>query len=261
MSNIIFQKSYTRDDSLIIQQLWFDANNQMLKKYLATDDFFGIDYINNGIIEVWENTLLVKAIEERLVKMSLENKLEILSIINEYKSGLVSLEEVWQGPSLSRKELSLFIEKIGSYMLACLIYTYLSVGEKADPEIKNICADLRSKDHFFASSDALFRESLKKIFPEVAQYVVCIRKEEIESGVPTLEVLKSRYNNFLYFSNGDFHIQPLENYKLNSPQLIFNEDVIAGTEDILFGHTANKGRVVGKVKIIIKAEKGIVRKI
>ncbi len=84
-------------------------------------------------------------------------------------------------------------------MLACLIYTYLSVGEKADPEIKNICADLRSKDHFFASSDALFRESLKKIFPEVAQYVVCIRKEEIESGVPTLEVLKSRYNNFLYF--------------------------------------------------------------
>ncbi len=66
-NNIIFQKSYTRDDSLIIQQLWFDANNQMLKKYLAIDDFFGIDYINNGIIEVWENILLVKAIEEKLV--------------------------------------------------------------------------------------------------------------------------------------------------------------------------------------------------
>ncbi len=66
MNTILFEKTYTRDNTLIIQQLWFNAYTVGLQKAFGfhfPSPLIGVDYMLRGAVEVWENKQARSSIE------------------------------------------------------------------------------------------------------------------------------------------------------------------------------------------------------
>ena len=135
-------------------------------------------------------------------------------------------------------------------MFGDLVLWYLAGQEKAQKAIKSIAERLRATDHFFASNDFVIRESLKRIFPNLGDYVICIKLEELSEGVPSLYECKKRFKNFIATSDGYSQVESLEEYVMKHPSFVFEEEKWDLTATEIIGRVGVKGKVKGKVKII-----------
>ena len=187
MTKILFQKNYTRDNTLLIQQLWFEALSTTLGDTIniaKPSSLTTVDYINDGVIEIWENKEALRFIKTELVKKSLENPSFLVRYLKDYEKKLKTL---WNQLFFSTKrELLDFIEEIQTLMPGNVILTYLAEEQKAQPAVKALAVKLRSKDEFFASTDNVFRKSFQKIIPEYGEYIICLRMEEIKTKLPSV---------------------------------------------------------------------------
>ncbi len=251
----IFQKSYTRDTTLIIQQLWFKGLTNNLSQELGINhpySPFGIDFVNDGVIEVWESVEARKIIKLKLVKKSHTHKAFLLKLLQEYQSELRKFTRIWkEGPIKTKKKLSGFIDMVGCHMTGDIVSCYLAEEYGVEKEIKNLAVKLRAEDTYFASNDFILRESLKVIFSELSEYVSCIRLEELDNNLPTVDECKSRYRHFVVDSQGYFSSEDLNNYLQKNPSFVFQEDKVFNTS-IIEGRAAVKGKVKGPVKILKK---------
>ncbi len=252
MKKIVFQKNYTRDTSLVVQKLWFKAHDKAINDFLKSKkEIFGIDHLNNGSIEIWENADLLKKLKSILVKKSFQSKNKIFSILNRTKIEMKEFEKLWKRKYLSdRNELVAFINKAEKMMYANLLYSYLCLEKGAEKEIKNLAGELRAADHFFAHSDNLIRNSIKKIFPSAKDFENCITINEIKNNkIPSAEILKKRLSSFFQDSGKEKFLGDLRTFQAKHPEYIFiNGD--SKNSRIIKGQIANRGKITGRVKIV-----------
>ncbi len=251
----IFEKNYTRDTTLIIQELWLLAHeNGIYKRLQIKCEYlpFGIDYMNNGAIEIWENSKSLKYIKDELIKKTYSDKKKILNLLKNFEKEHEFLEKFWKKGSTSKKEeLIKIINKIDDLMVCNLIYSYLGINDKTEKEIYLLSKKLREKDHFFVNNDMFIRESIRKIFPELSDYPTCVTLSEIKGKLPSLSLCKKRFENFISTPNYKA-VEKLEKYAEKNPEQIFYKEKI--TESLsktgIKGQTAQKGKITGIAKII-----------
>lgn len=249
-----FQKSYTRDTTLIIQQLWFKALGFGVTEKLSIKHSFlpvGIDYIRNGAIEIWENVEAKKFIKNALIQKSLTDSKHLKEFLLAYESGLNDFENIWkEGGFYSLKLLLGFVKKVDEAMCGDLSLCYLAGQKEANLEIRILSEKLRANDHFFSSNDFVIRESLKKIFPELADYVNTIRLEELSGGIPSLDECRKRFENYVVSSDGYSKIQTLEEFKKIYSQFLFKGEKGDFEGNEVRGRIGVKGKFKGIVRVV-----------
>ncbi len=250
----VFQKSYTRDTTLVIQQLWFSALTVGIGQELGiTHPFspFGVDYINQGAIEIWENVEAKKYIESKLIEKSFSDTNFLKDFLLAYETNLAEFEAVWKKNNLkSLEHLLSFVNKVDMAMCGDMTLCYFAGLEGPEQEVRNLAERLRVTDHFFASNDFVIRESLKRLFPNLGEFVVCVKLEELFGKMPTREECEKRFKNFVVASDGYTQVETLEEYRKKHLTLEFEEAESDFTLQEIKGRVGVRGKVVGKVKVV-----------
>ncbi|OGH90073.1 MAG: hypothetical protein A2537_02400 [Candidatus Magasanikbacteria bacterium RIFOXYD2_FULL_36_9] len=254
---ITFVKNYTRDTTLIIQEMWFKKLGEIIEENLKNDclihfPVIGIDYINDGVIEIWENEHAINFIIDKLIKKSFEKTDNLLKKLINFEQEVEKLKLLWSKPYFETKaELLVFINRVETLMAEDIIILYLGSDDRVEKSIKEKAEKLRSVDTFFASNDLLIRKSLAHLFPEYFPYTTYIRQTEFNGGV-TISQLKERYNKFIIDSNGHFDSTTFVDFKNKNRDYIFKDEILNSSDKniLVSGQVGNSGFVFGKVFIL-----------
>jgi phosphohistidine swiveling domain-containing protein len=250
----IFQKTYTRDTTLIMQQLWGEALKQAVNEFgLIKTPHVLVDYINNGVIEVWENSEVIESIKLGLVKFCNDFPDKANDLLDNYVKELSELEKMWAAEIVyvTKNELKQFITRINSLVISDLFSTYLGEEDRLSGKIKDRCYKLRSEDHFFVNNNAVIKNSLLVIFPELSNYINVIKKDELDNPPALVECLE-RFKNFICTSDGYSKIETLEDYEKNV-DIVFQKEKADFNNLKIKGSIANKGKVEGIVKLVFSS--------
>ena len=252
MNIIKLKLSYTRDTTLIIQQLWFKAQVKGIKQLGINNPYkeIGVDYISDGAIEIWENKDAIEYTKKALVNLcSTENDM-ITEFITGYERALSKLNDYWKKEVTEDiDELVKFINFVDEQMLGDLVMTYLGENENTPEPIRTRTKKLRSEDHFFAYNDLFIRKSLQKIYPTHKDHVTFFKIEEINNP-PSLEILKRREHSFVWTLDYE-SIESLEKFQKKHTYIQYTNINYQETT-LLKGNIAQPGMVTGIVKILRK---------
>jgi len=252
-----FEKVYTRDTSAIIQQAWVGGLWDVLKNLRASEHLqIGVvHYINNGVIEVWENVKYTNYFSENLLAKNKKgskffdkhtsNYLKMLSLLKKYNK---------QNPSGKVSICEDMIDSIFEGMLGFVVMYYSAVNEKTPKIIREKALKMRDKDNYFYLSDKLIRENLINLYPYLSGLETTILRNEIKD-VPLLSLLKKRKKNFVFIGELINKSVSLLDFAKEFPKLRFKKDLInnLNTSEIK-GLVAFKGSAKGKVKLLRRNE-------
>lgn len=259
---IVFEKVYTRDTCIILQQAWDSALNKTF------EEKFGVSnpnkpqvlyYFTNGVIELWVNKKSGEWITEELLKKNKRDPSFSLSVIKDYSIQLKDFEIYWQkGHASEAEEFQNYLDLLFRGMIGYVVMYYSSINESTPSEIKSVADEIRTADTFFDENDKFIRNSLKVIYPKLSEYVTAIVLKEIFDP-PSLKDLEKRNRGAVLVSD-NFELTSLSNYADSHKNFSFKDlEVQIGQSDIK-GSVAFKGFASGVVRIVRKkSEVGFVK--
>jgi len=256
-----FQKNWTRDTSLIIQEMCAKvcAGDCGVLDAKYSNQPILIDYLDDGIMEIWENADGIAYLRKNFVAVSQTNPKKISDAFKFFEATLPRLEAIWHKGWLDTvSDLNSFLDLLEKCMQVDIISVLLSDEPSAQASVFAWAKRLRTADRLFATSDAIIRASIAKIFPEYAKYAVCIRQSEL-GNLPSIVECEKRLRNFVSTSAGYTATESLEEFQQKNPQIIFEYPKVSNLLQ-LTGQIAMEGFARGKVKILEKiAEMGKVK--
>jgi phosphohistidine swiveling domain-containing protein len=243
-------KSYTRDSSLIIQEMWLKALSQGLVGFsdvASSSVLVGLDYLHDGVIEVWENEKAIGQIKKNLVAMCKKDPQKIKDFFKRYGEGVKKLQ-AWK--LISWSEFTNYVKAVEYYVVSDLVASYLA--EQDFPAwARTIASRLREKDTYFVDNNEKIIKGLLRFKPVLGKYAVCITKDELLGKIPVLSELKKRWEGFVVTSNSGCCLGNLENFvKRASNKIVLDRPKIGTGRNCLKGKVANGGKVVSRVKIM-----------
>ncbi|MEK7556393.1 MAG: PEP-utilizing enzyme [Patescibacteria group bacterium] len=253
MEKISFHKTYTRDTSAIIQQAWFTA----LDKDTSNLDWKNpswppvIDYIHDGVIEIWENTAATQWFIDRLLKENTTNPHFLEEKLAEHEQLITMLRPFWKKESESNiRRFEKVVDSIFDGMFTFVVMYYTALDERTPHAIQENVLEMREKDVFFDESDRFIRKSLVTIYPELSGSETTVLHQEIEN-IPDKEIRLLRRQHFVFLGELLSAAMPLNEFVGKYPEYQpIEEAVPAGDSSTLKGQPAYSGFVKGKVRIL-----------
>ncbi len=252
---IDFEKSYTRDTTLIIQQAWNEC---------VTSPFYSgnlnphlppvIHYMNDGVIEVWENKKATQWILDSVQELIKNDESKIISLIDQYEKDLIEIKEYWErGPITDAEEFAHYVDRVHEVMKGFACMYFPSIDERTPEYIRSRTLKLRDVDTYFDSNDKLMRASLIAMYPDLKGYEQCILKSEV-SNPQSIELLKVRKQSFVVIGEQYAEDITLRKYLSIHPEYHFHIEIPPVDSSTLVGQIGNKGYVIGKVRIMKRKE-------
>lgn len=249
----IYKKEFTRDFSLIMEEVWFYSLTVGLKKYLNLPKVPKsplVFYYSRGAIEVWSNE---QAINQSLKKIDTYAKNKpglMLNILADYQKQLIIFTNIFKRPPLKNKqELNKFIRLIFKIITPFTLMYYLAEKNLGPKVIKAHAQALRSQDSFYEDCDNYLRRSLLAIFPSLRGYEAVLTSKEINK-IPAAKILKTRYNNFVFIPGIYKKEISLEGFAQKNRHIVFSSPRVKLDQEIIKGQSARGGQVRGKIRII-----------
>jgi phosphohistidine swiveling domain-containing protein len=249
--SLVFHKNFIRDTIMILQQLWPLSMEEGLGEIVPKNPHRPsvVDYLRNGSCEIWENDAAVNYIKDQFTKFSLSKPREALRFLDRFEEKNKPLEKIWRRGVLgSLKELKDFIALVSDNMPGDLFILYISDEDRVKGAVKERAHSLRDGDHYFSSSNKVFVNTVKKLFPKIKDYANAVRCEDLDK-MPSLIEMKRRYKNYIWTSGGYNKVQTLEAYAKKTGYRFVTEKVDR-SQDSLKGQTACAGRVTGRVRLL-----------
>ena len=258
MKKIIYNKTYTRDDCIILQQFWsqlFNEDNPSInwkkRSFPAV-----INYMNDGVIEIWENKKSINLYIKKILDKNRKDPKFFNDSMEKYAELLNNMEKYWDKKTISnKKELKYFVELIPEAMYYFSIMYYSVLNDKTSKAILKKAIEFRKNDIFFDKCDKLIRNSLVAINPKVEGLESAILLNEI-TNPPKLSLLIQRKNNFIVIGKKHAKIISLFNFLKKNSKYYFKQDRIK--KELISnikGIVAYGGHVTGEVIVIDKKEK------
>jgi len=249
MDKIIFEKAYTRDYSLILEEVWTRALKKEHFGQINPYQTIVIDYINDGMMEVWENQQATDWFIDKLFEENKKNTNFFAREMEVYELILKELKVIWSKNSTSSiKDLKYFISLLSRAMDYFLIFYYSAMNTRNEKNILTRANKLRDEDVLFEKADNFIRSSIENIYPQASGLSNTVLMEELDS-LHDISVLKERFKNYVMELDNYSDIISIDNFLKNNPsyQFIFNELI---TSEKVTGQVAYKGYAKGIVKIL-----------
>jgi len=254
-NKIHFEKAYTRDTTLIIQQGW---NACVTSPFYAsgTNPYLPpvIHYMNDGVIEIWENEKATQWIMDSVQELIKTDEQKLVSLIDEYEKDLIQIKRYWKKEIITDiREFVEYVDRVFVVMKGFDCMYFPSVDERTPKHIRERTLKLRDADTYFDSNDKLMRKSLIAIYPHLKGYEQCILKSEIKNP-PSIEVLAERKKIFIVIGEEYSEITTLRQYQSQHSDYYFNIEIPPADSSTLIGQVGNKGYAKGIVRIIKRKE-------
>lgn len=222
----------------MIEEAWYNALKKILPEEVPT-----VFYMNDGVIEIWEDEEVMKKISKKVLEIDVNNILEV------YQNKARKVEQaISLGKVQNISELKQFVNDMFSIMKDWAILYLICI--KSENKLAN---KFREEDTFFDDCDKVIRNSLITIFPELESYETTIIKNDLDN-VPSKELLIKRKSHFVVIPNNVVETITLKEFSENNLAYNFQIDVIDQDVKELVGQVAFPGKVQGKVKIIKRKE-------
>ncbi len=252
---ISFEKAYTRDTTMIIQQGW---NACVTNPFYAsgTNPFTPpvIHYMNDGVIEIWENEKATQWIMDSVQELIKNDESKLIAFVDQYEKDLVEIKEYWaKGAIANAEEFEKYVDRVFVVMKGFDCMYFPSVDERTPKHIRDRMLKLRDSDTYFDSNDKLMRASLIAIYPELKGYESAILKSEIKNP-PSLEILKARKKSFVVIGEEFAEQTTIREYLTKNPEYHFNIEIPPRDSSTLIGQVGNKGYAKGIVRIMKRKE-------
>ncbi len=263
MKELIFNKSYTRDTCILIQQIWArELSIGIAQKKGWKNPYLPmiIHYMRNGTVEIWDNALARDWYMEKLLEENTENPEIILKSIDEYKTQLVKIKEFWSKKSASsQKEFEEYLALLPQLMFDFNLWYYTVTNEKTAKNLVDIILEIRKDDAFFATNDIYIGETLRKLHPEIAGYESAVLFDEVAS-IPTKEVLAERMNGAALIDGQELFLGEPDLFAKKYPAYILKGEDVEKNLTSVKGQIAFKGKVQGMARILRRRDEvGIVK--
>ena len=252
---ISFEKAYTRDTTMIIQQGW---NACVTNPFYAsgTNPFTPpvIHYMNDGVIEIWENEKATQWIMDSVQNLIKSDEAKLISLVDQYEKDLIEIKEYWaKGPITDVEEFGKYVDRVFVVMKGFDCMYFPSVDERTPAHIRERMLKLRDADTYFDSNDKLMRASLIALYPELKGYENCILKSEIKNP-PSLEILKVRKKSFVVIGEEFAEQTTIRKYLAKHPEYHLHIEIPPADSSTLIGQVGNKGYAKGIVRIMKRKE-------
>jgi len=253
-----FEKSYTRDYSMLVEEAWYHALTEGIKSKLGIEiaEISTIFYMNEGVIEIWENKEVINKFITKLLETVDINSIK--KILEEYVNKSKRVELIIRKRNINTtEELVNFIEDMFEIMIPWAILYLIGIDERISEEIKIITKEFREKDSFFDNCDEVIRNSLSLIYPQLKNYETTIVLSDLRTEIPNLELLKERKNNFVVIPKITEEINTLTEFARHNQDFNFQFEAFDLESNEITGQMASTGKAIGQVKIIKRKEQMI----
>ena len=257
-----FEKTYSRDTSLIIQQAWFAGfwNDQKNFGWMNPHRPAMIHVLRRGVVEVWENADATEWFVETLLKRNIEDSAFFDGTIAAYREQTAALEAYWtKGAAFDVDELKKVIDLMFDAMIGFIVMYYSSLDERTPEKIRTEALALRDVDAFFDKNDRFIRQSLTTLYPQISGIESGVLRSEI-GEIPDVETLQKRQQSFIVLGEEAQWLMSLSAFVAEHLDHTFvDESIEIPTTDEIRGRVACPGRARGKVRVVLmKKDIGLV---
>jgi len=252
ISNKYFNLSYTRDRQIITQHGWFYGNTSGISKLInkKLDDIPMLYYYNDGPVEIWDNNSAVDKIQNEILEINIKDNLFIKKIIKKFNLELDSFFNLkWKMDfTEDKKELVKYADKVYEMSPYYVFIYYSAINNKTPILAKKEALKWREKDSFFENNSKFIERSLEKIYPQLRNYVLYIKKDEILNP-PSAEILEKRKKHYISVPGFFDETIAIEEFLEKHPEFKFLKEGIDNS-GVINGEIAQGGKVTGKVHIL-----------
>lgn len=239
----MYNKEFTRDFSIIMEEAWYYALSSGLWKKLgvaAPDGWPNIYYINKGVIEVWVDLDYIRKIMQAVYDKQEDTKF-FEELFKEYETLNITLNN----PATEDKD---YFDTLFDAVSIFSIFWYGIQEDRIRPGLKKEFIALRDKDTIYDTCDKITRSRIARKFPMLKSELTTVLLKEFYNGLPTKTDLVRRLDNFVLVPNEIMQITKLEDF--SRKQKIELEIFMKPKDGIVKGTTAYGGYVRGYARII-----------
>ena len=252
MNKIIFEKSYERDTTFALQEFFskcllgenefnLGAGNPHVPLYIHYFDGVNVQFFENKVGMQWFYTELFKrnSLSHTFVENIVVDQLRLIPLLEKY----------WQMETLVGFELTEYLDLARQAMRNLTLYFLSAMDERTSKEIKDLTVEIRKVDELGANHDAFIRKMVA-LKGAQGEYANVLLADELLT-LPSIEEIEKRMLGVLLVDGKEIFIGSPAEYRKKHPELEFvgiSVEVVRVTE--VRGQIAQKGRVVGKVRIV-----------
>jgi phosphohistidine swiveling domain-containing protein len=239
----MYTKEFTRDFSIIMEEVWFYALSEGLWDKLrveAPEGWPNIFFIKNGVIEVWTDNSYIQKIMQAIYGR--QGDIGFFSgLFKEYEE----LNLVLNDPTTADRK---YFETLWDAVSIFSIFWYGIQEERINPELKKAFVALRDKDTIYDTCDKITRARIRKRYPDLGKELTTVLLAEFYNGLPKTKVLKDRLESFVLVPGFCEKVMKLEDFA--GANKITLEKFDKPEDGVLRGIVAQPGNAVGKAIII-----------
>lgn len=250
MSKIFLHKEYTRDYSLMIEEMWNQALSHSVDGIGNPHQPKNIYYISDGMMEVWENKEAIDWYREQLLLKNNEQPDFFHTKMDEYEEFLKNLKKLWKNKHADvLEDLQKFVNLATKGMKYFLIFYYTAMDSRNQKDIFKRANQIRDKDIFFDQVDNFIKNSVAKIYPDRGKFANSVFAAELDD-MPTAAELEKRYQNFVIDFPDYAKIEKLKDFADKHKDYNFAFDKVEEDLSELKGQAVFKGKASGRAKIL-----------
>lgn len=253
INTIVLKKNYSRDLSLILEQLWVSGFKRMMLKYPDYKNPYEpyvIFFVNGENMEIWENERAIHFFQNWLLEKNKQGTTFLQEIIHEYEGLVSALENYWRDGGVSdhtvlKKYLEISERAAGLFF----VWYYTGTDDRTPEVVLKLARGLRAKDEFFAKNDKYIKESVTALGGKV-ELANLISFSEFP-GIPSEEVLRQRISGIVVVDGDKRYFSPLIQFSEDHPEYEFDGlQAIVVPVDTFSGQAAQKGKAKGFARIV-----------
>lgn len=250
---MLYQKTYTREVSLITLQIWEEQQCKLQKELNGLVLPFSLYDVRDGVAVVYyQHDLFARW--SGFVQQEVKTYPQFISeLMTRYESTLRGLEHVWH----SKTGITNTTGLAEFYALAAQGWVGMAIayvvpdthGIGEGDKVLGMKLRIRSAD-FMENTDRVVLGSLNHLFPQLKEYARCVTLEEVLSGsIPNRAVLEERARHYIYYG---FHLYTHVGLSafVKSLGIEIAEEKVPTLANELRGQVAVVGRVSGVVRVL-----------
>ncbi len=246
-----YEKIYTRDNGLIIQEAWSYAFKEFQGERNPYDPV-NVYYVLDGATEIWHGVEAHEWFKKRVLEQNKKSVDMFQKISRQYASLLEELKK-WkrEGKASSLPDFRKFIDLVftGS---RCWVFLYYSATiEETPAEIRKEALRFRNDDRFYDDCERFIKDTITNLFPlaEGRELVITLADS---TNIPDRKILAERMKHFVFIPGVSAEIIDFPTFRNQHPDYHFllpkiNQEAKRG---IIKGNSAYPGIVQGVVRIL-----------
>lgn len=248
---ITLEKMYTRDNCFLVQEPWYAGHSVGANGKRNPYKPITIYYINDGMVEIWENKKSIDWYKNQVVEKNLADSSFFATSVKKYNRILDKLDVYWKYKHLkSITELRKFLKLVHLGTQYFLYHYYSGVDKRNPKSVIDQAVEMRIVDSFYDDSDRIIRETIHHLYPRISYDLGLSLIFKELSKLPSTKALEQRNKQCVFIPGSYFKAESLEKFLQSHPEYQLTLDKYSEDQSLLKGSVGFEGKVRGRVRIL-----------